>query len=416
MRKLILTLVGIALLAGTGVAAYLWFEASRRVTTDDAYVEGTVAPVSARVAGHVAEVFVDDNRAVKKGDLLVRLDPRDFQARLDQAKAALAMADASHRAARSDIPLTRETTRAQIEQARATLEASQVAVRSSESAVAEGRARLEARRAALAAARAEVAGAQSARRKAGRELERMQRLVKDGYVSQRDFDEAETSAVTAGAALDVSERRVSQAEKEVQQSEAELVTRQHAVDHARQQVAEARAALARADSQRHQVAMKEAEAARAEARLKEASADLAWAELQLQYTEVRAPTDGVVSKRAVEPGQVVQMGQPLMAIVPLHEAWVVANFKETQMARVRPGMRADVRIDGFPGKKFAGTVDSISAGTGSRFSLLPPENATGNWVKVVQRVPVKIVLDDRQVGNPQPLRAGMSAVVTIRLD
>jgi membrane fusion protein (multidrug efflux system) len=131
---------------------------------------------------------------------------------------------------------------------------------------------------------------------------------------------------------------------------------------------------------------------------------------------VKAPTDGVVSKRSVEVGQVVQVGQPLLAIVPLHEVWVLANFKETQLARVRPGMKVEVQVDSYPGRTFTGFVDSISAGTGSRFSLLPPENATGNWVKVVQRVPVKILLDQREAGNPQPLRAGMSAVVTIKVE
>jgi membrane fusion protein (multidrug efflux system) len=153
---------------------------------------------------------------------------------------------------------------------------------------------------------------------------------------------------------------------------------------------------------------------RAEARLKETRADLAFAELQLQYTELRAPLDGVVAKRSVEVGQVVQVGQPLLAIVPLHDVWVVANFKETQLGRLTPGMRAEVVVDTFSERTFPGVVESISAGTGSRFSLLPPENATGNWVKVVQRVPVKIILD-RANGNPHTLRAGMSAHVTIRV-
>jgi membrane fusion protein (multidrug efflux system) len=149
--------------------------------------------------------------------------------------------------------------------------------------------------------------------------------------------------------------------------------------------------------------------------LKSAQADLAVAELNLEHTVVRAPIDGVVAKRSVEIGQIVQPGQPLLALVPLHDVWVVANFKETQLTRIRPGQPAEVRIDTFPGLVFKGSVHSISAGTGSRFSLLPPENATGNWVKVVQRVPVKILLDGKAVGNPQPLRAGMSAVVTVRL-
>jgi membrane fusion protein (multidrug efflux system) len=187
------------------------------------------------------------------------------------------------------------------------------------------------------------------------------------------------------------------------------------VEVARQKVAEARGTVARAEGGQGQVAVKQAEVTRAEAALKQAQADLALAELQLAYTDVRAPVDGVVSKRSVELGQVVQAGQPLLAIVPLHEVWVLANFKETQLARVRPGMRAEVEIDGFPGKVFPGSVESISAGTGARFSLLPPENATGNWVKVVQRVPVKILLERKEAGQPQPLRAGMSAVVTIRL-
>ena len=161
--------------------------------------------------------------------------------------------------------------------------------------------------------------------------------------------------------------------------------------------------------------VKEAEVERAEAALSQARADLSFAELQLQHTEVRAPSDGVVSKKSVEVGQVVQMGQPLLALVPLHEVWVLANFKETQLGRVRPGMAATVEVDTFPGQVFHGTVDSLSAGTGSRFSLLPPENATGNWVKVVQRVPVKIRLDPRELGNPHTLRAGMSAYVVIRV-
>jgi membrane fusion protein (multidrug efflux system) len=185
-------------------------------------------------------------------------------------------------------------------------------------------------------------------------------------------------------------------------------------------MAEARAADARAkriqaEAMRQEVRVREAERELAAAELKQAHADLAYAELQLGYAEVRAPLDGVVSKRSVELGQVVQAGQPLLAIVPLHELWVQANFKETQLGRVRPGMRAEVTVDTFPGRAYQGVVDSISAGTGARFSLLPPENATGNWVKVVQRVPVKIRLEDHQPENPHTLRAGLSAVVTIRV-
>jgi membrane fusion protein, multidrug efflux system len=414
-RRLVLALAGAAACAAIVWGAVAWYRGSTRVTTDDAYVEGIIAPVSAKVTGHVVELKVGDNQAVKRGELLLRVDPRDFEARVAQARAAAAVAAANVKAARSEVPLARDTTRAQTDEARANLEGSLVAVKSGEANVAESRARLEARRAAHGAATAEVAAAESTVRKTNLEIERMRRLMKNDYVSRREHDDAQAASDNAVAMHEVARRRQAQAEQEVQQAEAELVARQHAVDVARQKVAEARGIVARAEGQQGQVMVREAEVTRAEASLTQAEAELAMAELQLAYTEVRAPADGIVSKRTVEVGQVVQPGQPLLAIVPLHEVWVLANFKETQLARVHPGMKADVEIDGFPGKVFHGTVDSISAGTGARFSLLPPENATGNWVKVVQRVPVKVLLDQKEVGNPQPLRAGMSAIVTIRL-
>jgi membrane fusion protein, multidrug efflux system len=414
-RKLLLALGCLVGLATLSYGGYVWYNAITYVSTDDAYVEGTISPVSAKVAGHIVELRVQDNQAVKKGDLLVRVDPRDFQAKLEQARAAVATAEATLRAARSEVPLTREGTRAQIDQARASLQVALVGVKSAESAVEEARARLEAKRAAVDAMRADVSGAQSTHRQTARELERVRSLLKSDLVARREYDQAESAFETAGATVEALQRRMAQAEREVQQAEAELGNRAHSVDQAGQRVAESRAALALAESQIHQVSIKDAEASRAEARLREAQADLAVAELQLEYTEVRAATDGVVSKRSVELGQVVQMGQPLLAIVPLHEVWVVANFKETQLARLKPGMKAHVEVDGYPDKTYVGTLDSMSAGTGARFSLLPPENATGNWVKVVQRVPVRIHLDGEKVGNPHTLRAGMSVAVTIRV-
>ncbi len=416
MRARVILLVGgaVAVLA-LAYGGWAWYQATHWVSTDDAYVEGTISPISAKVAGPVAELRVRDNQAVKQGELLLRVDPRDFEAKVAQARAAVATAEAALRAARSDVPLTREATRAQIDQARANLEGSVVAVHGTESAVDQARAALEARRAAVAAMRADLAGAESAQREAARELERQRALLKDGLVARRDFDRAEAASETGAAIVEAIRRRLVATEREVQQAEAELAARLHAVEQARQRVAEARATLAHATSQTHQVAMKDAEVSRAEARLKEAQADLGFAELQLQYTEIRAPLDGVVSKRSVEVGQIVQMGQPLLAIVPLHDVWVLANVKETQLARIRPGQPAQVRVDSFPGAIFKGVVNSVAAGTGARFSLLPPENATGNWVKVVQRVPVKILLDPNDYGNPHTLRAGMSAVVSIRV-
>jgi membrane fusion protein, multidrug efflux system len=414
-RRLVIAL---ALVAALGIVAYgvrAWRHALTHVSTDDAYVEGTVSPVSAKVSGHVVELLVNDNQAVRRGELLLRIDPRDYAARRDQARAAVAVAEANFRAAQSELPMARGGTRAQIDQSRASLDALHAAVRSAESAVEESRARLAARRSATAAIRAELAGAESAHRQAARELERLRQLIRNDYVAQREVDVAQATFETTEATVEANQRRLAQAEQEIQQAEADLVSRQHAVDMAEQRVAEARAALSGSENQLHQVPIKEAEVSRAEAQLKQAQADLAYAELQLEHTAVRAPVDGVVSRRAVEVGQVLQVGQPILAIVPLHAVWVLANFKETQLTRIRPGMRAEIQVDTFPDRTFTGVVDSISAGTGARFSLLPPENATGNWVKVVQRVPVKILLDPKEYGNPHTLRAGMSAVVTIRV-
>jgi membrane fusion protein (multidrug efflux system) len=212
--------------------------------------------------------------------------------------------------------------------------------------------------------------------------------------------------------LDAAQRRLGQAERETEAAEAETRRRALSVQQAQRRVDEAEALVADAQSQQTQVPVKEAAAGRAGASVEQAQAELTAAELELAKTRIVAPSGGMISKKTVEPGQMVQVGQPLLAVVPLDGVWVVANLKETQVGRVRPGQPVTVHVDTFPGRPFRGRVDSISAGTGARFSLLPPENASGNWVKVVQRVPVKILLEDYHA-NPHLLRAGMSATVTI---
>jgi len=216
-RKFLTVLAVLVGLTVVGYGVHAWNFSATHVWTDDAYVEGTVSPVSAKVPGHVVELRVDDNQPVRKGDLLLRIDPKDYLAKRDQARAAVAMAEASVRAARSEVPLTRETTLAQIDQARAAVEVALVAVQSSESAVQEARARLEAKRAAAEATRADLAGARSAHRKAGRELERMRRLVKDGYISQREFDQAEEAFEITAAAMEATQRRLAQLLSTIQQ-------------------------------------------------------------------------------------------------------------------------------------------------------------------------------------------------------
>ena len=230
----------------------------------------------------------------------------------------------------------------------------------------------------------------------------MRQLAKGGYVAERDLDQAEAAASSSSSTLEATRRRLSQARAGGRAGEAEVASRPHAVAQARERAVEALAALARADSQRRTIPVKEAEVVRAEARCARRDADLALSELQLSYTRAAGPVDGVVAKKSVELGQVVQMGQPLMA-PSLPRGVVVANSEETQLARVRPGQTAWVEVDSFPGKSPQRRGRVHSAGTGSRFSLLPPENATGNWVKVVQRVPVKIRLNAK--GDREPAAA-----------
>jgi membrane fusion protein (multidrug efflux system) len=290
-----------------------------------------------------------------------------------------------------------------------------VAVEVGRAQVAEARARLEGRRAAIAAARADAVAAEATLDRSRRERERTARLVAQGLISVQEHDTVQTAERTAAAVLEATRRRLAQAEREAEQAAAEERTRELGVEQAGRRAREAEALLSEAESQRAQVPMKEAGAGRATAAVEQARADLAAAELALGKTRVRAPADGVVAKKSVEAGQLVQAGQPLMAVVPLHGVWVVANFKETQVARLKAGQRVTVAVDTFADRVFNGTVESVSAGTGSRFSLLPAENATGNWVKVVQRVPVKILLDGYKA-NPHILRPGMSATVTVRVE
>jgi membrane fusion protein (multidrug efflux system) len=322
------------------------------------------------------------------------------------------MAAAEARGARSEVPLARESTDSRVLQARATVAAARAAVDVSRAEAEEARARAESRGAAVAAAQADVALAESTAERTRLDLDRASRLASQGLIAAQEHDFARTANRGALATLDAVRRRLGQAERDADAAIAETRRRAFAVQQAERRVEEAEALVADALSQQAQVPVKEAAAGRAGASVEQAQAELAAAELQLAKVRIVAPVGGTVAKKTVEPGQMLQVGQPLMAIVPLQGVWVIANFKETQVGRVQPGQPATVRVDTFPDKLFRGRVDSLSAGTGSRFSLLPPENASGNWVKVVQRVPVKIVLDDYRA-NPHLLRAGMSATVTV---
>ena len=421
-RRLLLIAGAVVLVVALAWGASAWWHYRSHVSTEDAYVEGTVATVSAKVAGHIVELLADDNKAVKKDELLLRIDDRDYRARLEQARAAVGIAESRLRAASARVVMTRETASGQMAQAQASSMSANSAQQAARDAMDSSRATVASRRANLGAVQAELERAQAAWTRAKQELDRTAALVKQDLVAKRDHDQAVTDERGAEAAVRAAEQRMVQAQRDLAGAEADLKIRdtgyepqQIGVVMAEARVANARASRINAEAAQQEVRVREAERELAAAQLKEALADLAVAELNVEHTRVKAPIDGVVAKRTVEMGQIVQMGQPLLAVVPLHEVWVVANFKETQLGSVRPGMPATISVDGVPGKVYHGTVDSIAAGTGARFSLLPPENATGNWVKVVQRVPVKIRLDSKELGNPHTLRAGMSSYVTIKV-
>ncbi len=412
----------VVLIAGLIWGISAWRHYRSHVSTDDAYVDGTVATVSAKVAGHIVEMLVDDNKHVRKGDLLLRIDDRDYRARLDQAKAAVGIAESRVRAATARVAMTRDSASGQMAQAQAQSMSAESAVRAARDAMESSRSVVASRRANLGAAHAELERAKAAWDRARQDRARIDALVKQDLVAKRDHDQALTDERGAEAAVRGAEQRVIQAQRDLASAESDLKIRdtgyepqQIGVVMAEARQANARASRINAEAAQQEVRVREAERELAAAQLKEAQADLAVAELNIEHTRVVAPVDGVVAKRTVEIGQIVQMSQPLLAVVPLHEVWVVANFKETQLAGVKAGMPATIAVDGVPGKTYKGTVDSIAAGTGARFSLLPPENATGNWVKVVQRVPVKIRLDGNEAANPHTLRAGMSSYVTIRI-
>jgi membrane fusion protein (multidrug efflux system) len=390
----ILTVAGLVIVIG----GMLWWWYSRGYeTTDNAQIDGHIAPVASRVSGPVLEVKVVDNQAVGAGALLVQIDSRDYEVALSRARADLADAEAALEAARTGIPIIATTTSSQVTTATA-------AVERSGAGVAIAGKDIDAARSRLAAAQARLREAQANETRSARDLDRMKQLIAKDEVSQQQYDAAVAAADAARASVEGARALVAEGEQAVSAAESR---RSQSVEATRQ----AQADLRTAGTAPAQVAVIRARAASAEARLAQAKAVLAQAELHVAYTSIRAPVAGVVSRKSVEIGQVVSPGQPLMAIVPLDRIWVTANFKETQLTDMKPGQKARIHVDTY-GRDYDGHIDSIAAATGARFSLLPPENATGNYVKVVQRVPVKIVLDGP--GDPErPLRPGMSVTATV---
>ena len=389
--------VGAVLVVAAIGGAWFWITRGRE-TTDDAQVDARVTQIAARVGGTVLRVAVKDNEHVEAGAVLVEIDPRDYQVALERARAELVDAEASAAAAASNVPLTSTTASSSVTTAEGSVEQARSAADAGEKEVEASRARLT-----TAQARQREAEANAAR--AARDAERLRGLHAKDEVSAQQFEGAVAAADAQKAGADSARSLVAEADVGIRVAESRLLQ-------ARAVEQQSHAALRSAQTVPEQMAAIKARAASAEARVASTKAALAQAELNLQYATVRAPAKGIVSRKGVNAGQVVQPGQPLLALVEVDDVWVTANFTETQLADMRPGQRATLKVDTYGGRAFTGHVDSIAPATGARFSLLPPENATGNFVKVVQRVPVKIVLDASQDVD-QVLRPGMSVTATV---
>ncbi len=383
-----------------GVRYLIW--STHHEETDDAYLEGHLHPISARITDTVEQVLIDDNQHVVEGQTLVILDPNDYKVRLDQAKAALDVAGREADTAESAIRSTSQSATAQTTQAVGTIGEAKASIQASKATVT-------AAQAGVPRAEAQVQEADATLHREDVDLHRYEDLYEKQQISKQTVDHQRTSYQVAVAAQ-------AAAQEQVRQAQAQLVAAQQGVVRTEALLTNSQGGLQSAKATSLETRVREGQFATARAAVNRAAAALEDAKLQLSYTIIKAPVCGRIGRKSVEAGQRVQIGQPLMAIVE-DEPWVVANFKETQLQKMRTGQSVEVEIDTFSKHKFHGHVDSLAPGSGNEFALLPPDNATGNFTKIVQRIPVKIVLDRDSVrGYENLLSPGMSSVVTVATD
>ena len=427
-RKRIFLIGGIALVVVALAGLAYWLYARQFESTDDAFIDGDIVQVSPKVAAYVSKVYVRSNQFVHKGELLVELDPKDFEVRLEQAKAQLESARSQRGVAQANVALTTRTTtagqttaQANVQTARSNVEQTRLAASSKQSQIGQALAAQRTAQANLAQTRTQVPQAQSNLRLAQVEYDRRLKLYERGDISRQSLDQALNSLQTSQAQLNAAQEQVTAAQSRVNEAEANVRTANEnyrqslaQIDLTQSQVGESQGRLLDANAAPERVDLSESEVSTAEAGIQAAEAAVHQAELDLSYTKIYAPEDGFVTRKTIEEGQLVQVGAPMMALSLSDEIWVVANFKETQLEHMREGQSVDIEVDAFPNEEFRGHVESFQAGTGSRFSVLPAENATGNYVKVVQRVPVKIVFDE-PVERVKRLVPGMSVEPTVKV-
>ncbi len=382
-RGIIIVVIAVILVASVG----LWWHSTFSEDTDDAQVNGHLIQVSSRIAGQVLKVYVDENQMVKKGDPIADLDPRDYQVAVENAKAVLASAQANAAAANVAVPLLTINTGSILSSANSDVTGSHAAV-------------LQAQQ-QQQAAHARVAQAQANEKKAQSDLERYKPLVEKDVISKQQFDAAVAAAAASEAA--------------VQDALASEQAASEGVRVAREKESQSQAQLKYAQTGPQQIAAQNAKARQAEAQVQQAQAQLDQASLNLSYTKIVAPESGIITRKSVEINQNVSVGQNLLTLVSLEDLWVTANFKETQLRHMEAGQPVEISVDAT-GKSYHGKVTQIGGATGSVLSLFPPENATGNYVKVVQRVPVRIDFNDIEREDPNHvLRPGLSVVPKVRV-
>jgi membrane fusion protein, multidrug efflux system len=383
-RTLVLAAIALVLITSAGV----WYWRSMgSESTDNAQIDGFIYPISSRVSGHVSRVMVTENQYVEAGTVLAQLDPKDYEVAVAVARATLANDEASAAAIRSNVPITSTDTASQLSTAQAD-------VANATAGLAGAQRQFEAAQAALREAEANDLKAQD-------DIMRYQPLAAKDEIPQQQFSQAVNSQRATAAAVEAAGASAAASEQTVTQARARL--------------AQAQAQLRSAGTRPEQIAAQRSRALAAEAQAQRSAAALQQAQLNLQYTAIVAPVSGVVGQRSVQPGQNVSPGQQMMTVVPLdsQNIWVTANFKETQLKYMRPGQPATISVDAY-GRTYQGRVLNIAGASGARYSLLPPENATGNYVKVVQRIPVKIVFDQGQ-DVEHLLRIGMSVQPNVRI-
>jgi membrane fusion protein (multidrug efflux system) len=385
-KKFIVFAVILAIILGAG---YWYWRGTFSEETDDAQVDGDIYQISSRIAGQVIHVYVQDNKPVNKGELLLEIDPKDEQVALEQAQAQLASAQASYTQATVNVPITSVTTTTQTSN-------SGTDVRASQSAVDQAKQQAEA-----AAARVQEAKANAI--KASKDVERYTPLVEKDVISRQQYDAAVATATSANAS-------VLEAEKSLVAQESAISQSQQKLEQARNQAAEA------TKNGPKQISVERARAAAALAQVKQAQAQVDQALNNLSYTRIYSPISGIVNKKNVDVAANLSAGQNLMNIVPLDDLWVTANFKETQLKEMHPCQKVELAVDALGSRKFTGRVTQIGGATGSRLSLFPPENATGNYVKVVQRIPVRIDFTNLAKENgDHALRPGYSVTPEVSI-